>query len=368
MRTAREHSRLAKGALAGAVVLGGVLGWQVYGVWAGSGTVEHAPRLLIVLATSGGDRPYEIHADVRVDDLDGDLSFVFYGQGDGLADEWAYVPIDVQVTFASSGIDAPITCGPDGEHAAGAGFDELSAGAKWAVQVDLVSDRRSALNYREDDGVTVDTAAGDGDGGPQPPGENPADDVPAPESADYQVFSSTLALLTENNSTTSRWFDGESGVVWAEQCTIPRDYVWRSSKNSLYELAARETFLMPQVNVVAQAGDDLVHQTGLVADTSVARESGRDVLTSYPPFTVGYEGWFTTVTAQRSGTKLLFTEQPVLILENRDAAQRKELVLLLYGVAAGAAGSLLVAAVSHLTAARAAAARERERPTAAAPG
>jgi hypothetical protein len=349
VRSAREHKQRAVGAFVCAGILGAALGWQFYQVWAGSGTVDQAPRLLIVLATSGGDRPYEIHVETRVDDSDGDLSFVFYGQGDGLAEQWAYVPIDVQVTFASRGLDAPITCGPDGEQGAGTGFGELSAGAQWAVEVDLVSDRRSALNYREDEDDTVDTAAGDG--GPQPPGENPADDVPTPESADYQVFTSTLGLLTENNTTTSRWFDDESGVLWAEECAIPREYVWRSSKNSLYELAARETFLMPQVNVVAQAGDDLVHQTGLQAGTSVTRESGRDVLTSYPPFTVGYDGWSTTITGQRSGSKLLFTEQPVLILENRDAAQRKELVLLLYGAAAGAFGTLVVAGVGHTIAA-----------------
>lgn len=345
MRNAREHALRAAGAFTCALVLGGALAWQVDDVWAGSGTIDQAPRLLIVLATSGGDRPYEMTVQTSVDD-GGDLSFVYYGRSPDLGED--FVPIDVQVTFASSGLDAPITCGADSERAADAGFDELSAGARWAVEVDLISDRRSALNYRPEDGDTVAPASGSA---PEAPAENPADAVPDPHTAEYQVFTSTLALLTEDHSTTSRWYDEAQDVLWAEECTIPAEYVWRESKHSLYELAARKTFLMPQVNVVAQAGDDLVHQTGLTAGTTVTRQAGLDVLTSYPPFAVGYDGWSTTVTGQRSGTKLLFTEQPVLILEDRDAAQRKELVLLLYGVAAGATGSLLVAAAGHTVAA-----------------
>ncbi|MBB5790538.1 hypothetical protein [Jiangella mangrovi] len=352
MLTAREHALRAGGAFACALVLGGALAWQVHDVWAGSGTVDQAPRLLIVLATSGGgDRDFDLTVQTSVDD-DGDLSFVYYGRSPSLKEQWDYVPVDVQVTFASSGLDAPITCGPDGAAAADTGFDELSAGAQMAVKVDLASTRRSALNYRSDDGDTVAPASGSASASaPEAPDENPADDLPDPHSAEYQVFTSTLGLLTEDHSTTSRWYDEAQSILWAEECTIPAEYVWRESKNSLYELAARKTFLMPQVNVVAQAGDDLVHQTGLTAGTTVTRQAGLDVLTSYPPFTVGYDGWSTTLTGQRSGTKLIFTEQPVLILEDRDAAQRKELVLLLYGVAAGAAGSLLVASVGHSVAA-----------------
>lgn len=338
MSNRRTHVAKAWASLFAAAAIGGALVWQITDVWSGSGTVDQGSRMLVVVSTSDTEESQDliVHANVGTDGL---LRLVFFLRSSDLADEWRYVPVDYHVTFANAALDSPITCGA-GESTARTAYDDLDDGAKAAVQRDLIASRNSALNFEQPNSLQPSSPTGSA--------PSPANvDGPEPDANEiaYETFAGQLGLLGPEHATWERWTSDE-GVVWAEECVIPAESVWRTSKASVFEMASHRSLLLPQVNFVSASGESQDAQAELEVDVAVERTPGTTVVAAYPEPYIGTHSWWVDLGTYWN-SPVFFTNQPTLILEDRDAATRRELLLLLYGAAAGAVGTLLVAAITN---------------------
>ena len=354
METARTYIVNAAISLILFLILFGFLAWQLLGIWSGSGIVDQGSRMLIVVSTANGDRPYNVNIKTEINEA-GDLLLVIYGQNKALAEKWEYVPIDFQITFASATSVENISCGQNDRRTVEANFNSLSAGAQYAVQVDLISKKYSALNYYS--GTSVLNNGNDANISVHEEAEPNLSEPPVrsktklelnPEDIKYRVFKEKIGLLSEDYKVAKRWTNEKQDVIWAEECRIPAEHVWQYSKNSLFELASHKSLLAPQINLVSESGGNLTNQKKLVVETVISRPSQYDVIVSYPEFKVGTDGWSTTLTSHNAHRKIFYTEQPVLILRDRNESQRKDIMLLLYGVVAGGMGTLGMSFIKNL--------------------
>jgi hypothetical protein len=82
-----------------------------------------------------------------------------------------------------------------------------------------------------------------------------------------------------------------------------------------------------------------------VADLVVNRPEGYELVASYPTVATRSSAWDLDIDVTVNSSELLFTEQPVIVLEGRESAGRREIVLLAYSATAGAIGAALTIAV-----------------------
>jgi hypothetical protein len=319
------------------LLLLGILTWQITDVWRGSGLDDQGDRILVMVSLDGAKLPqHTVVTHARVD-VNGDLELVFLVQGHGLKrDPWRAVPASLRVVFASTPLSGePITCRGGAVQPAVVRFDGLTEEDQGAVRADLIAGRGSALAYDSAGrnlGPMASADASETEAAPVPEG-------PQPGEFEYRQFDQAVTLVTTEDDYSRRTQTGK--VTWAESCTIPAQYVWRTSKPSLYEQAARRSLFMPQLYFVQGAAqgkpDDL-----LMADLIVDRPLGYDLVASYPTVATRSSAWDLDLQISANyDPYLLSTDQPVVILEDRKSVGRREIVLLGYGAIAGAIGTAL---------------------------
>lgn len=309
--------------------------------------------MLIVITGTEDALPYQVNVRTHVDES-GDMEFDLYGLNTALNDDsWQLVPIDFSIIFVSETLKEEIACGSEGSQAQDVRFTDLNTTAQDAVVSDYIGGEFSATNYGKK--IRAQVSPSPPPGGPILPTPHGTEPKPSPEPnieevlsmgevVDFKSHSETIGLLGEAPKGSGRWKDKDYDKVFSEHCRIPASYIWRSSKSSLFEQSARKTMMFPQFNFLVEGRKEIPEAYGLNVTTVVDTQPGHDMVGSFPNFEVGYNVWSTAVSAHVYEKKMLFTAHPMLLLENRDAAQRKEVVLIIYGALAGGSGTLLVLA------------------------
>ena len=326
----RQNFLIASIYLTVSLVMFAASAWVIMDIWRGSGIVDRGSRLLVIMTTGGTDRPHELI--VRSQVLSNwDLSVTVYAQAEGLAEAWETIPVDLDVTFAGVIAGWPeITCGTD-VTLASESFDTLSPGAQRAVRADLYSPSHSALDFSQNPDDVPALQYLESVTAPRMPDESILDDV------QYGTYHAALSLLSTEHHATARWL--ENDTVWAENCIIPSEYVWRVSRGTIYEMSSHRTLLVPQFNFISSSGDSSGIQQSMFSDLFIDRMRGYTVFASYPELTPRSNSWSLDLGVWET-EGLWYTDQPSVILENRDSAARQELILLALGAGAGAAGTL----------------------------
>jgi len=314
-------------------------------VWEGPWLADGAERALVVTTFDGPSHPHELHVRGRVTD-GWDLELVFWVEGSGLDydENWQYFEGELAVVFATSEQGAPpVSCGevPRIERAA---FRELSEGVKKAIRVDLNSARGSVLAPLEDSAASATASLGptasSAPGSPPEPAPGPE-----PDSFVYQTYTHPIAMVEPGELPRGRWLT-DSETVWAESCTIPGEYVWTRSKSNLYEQASQQSLILPQVNFVTPDGDELDTQTGLVMVVDVDYQPDLQLDYANPDAERRATGWRIAPTTTDQGA-LYYSGGATLVMRDRDAGDRRALVLIAFGAGAGAVGTLLTLALGE---------------------
>ncbi|WP_022871996.1 hypothetical protein [Nesterenkonia alba] len=350
MHSSTYHLRKAIAALIGAALLLGFLLTQIPAIWAGSGVRDLGSRMLVIFSVPDIDSRHDLTVHQRVQD-NGDMHLNFYVVDAPASDdedhEWpGGIPVDYSITFAHPELDDVIHCGPDGETTTHAPFEDLNPGTQSAIGTDLAGGEISALNFPEPGAEEADVA----------PDDDPTQteqDTPSALSFTYQRYEGTLHLWDERPTGRDRLTSQENeDTVWVEQCTIPAEYVWEHSNDTLFEAESRSTLFPAQINKVRPDGEALTNSAGVNTDVRVLSRAGLSAVHAHPEFDTTAAGWHTpwlTRARTTDGTLDYIADQPVLLVEDRDAVERKDLLLMVYGAAAGAAGTFLVVALFAFT-------------------
>lgn len=295
--------------------------------------VSEGSRGLVIITTDGGDRQQSLYVHQRVPETESDsadpvrIQFFFRGDNIDYANDKTILPIEFTVTLAGfDAVEDEIRCGaertPEKRE-----IDQLTPGARRAIDVDLRGGYSSALAFGEE--VTS----------PSTPDDN---------EDRYLVYSGTIWPYDSKATVPDDRYvqeSGDSSWIFVEECTVPSRFFWRSGTSS-----DSRTLLPAQVNWTGRY--EFRHQWQMRSRTSVAR-SGENVLSeSYPPAQVYDSRWiaggevapWTSSTTEATGP-IAYSDQPVMIFQDRGQADRRGIFLLWAGILLGVA----LAAVLRLT-------------------
>ncbi len=308
--------------------------------------VDHGQRPLVMVTTEGGSRDYTMHVKSTVD-LTGGYSFVLYFTapntvyGDGGND----FEIDAEVNLASDRSSNRLTCDNPGVTTSAVRYDRLSDGAKYLLNVDLISGPDSATNYSE----------GGNPGATPTPGSS-AKVVPFPDHSGIWVQRVSTGIWISKD--TENWKGSVGDVaqnnVYAIGCTINRAAVWHIDNSGSTDPMKQSdsTLLAPEFDLTSTHGST-DHQYSISGSLYLARADGVTMQESYPIASTTADGWTFTYGQYWSGLQgdannYGYTSQISAILANRSAAQSDQNALVWGGIAVGLAASLLVASLSDL--------------------
>lgn len=305
--------------------------------------------MLIIFTGAESETPYEMNILTLID-ANGDMELLFYAVKPELISAWRPIEANYVVTFVSETLEEEITCGSGDLHAQQVSFADLNAATRETVQDDYVSREKSAINYVKKSR-------------PKPTPVRPADAVsPTPHNieptpsgepdvaeliarggvAEFKSYQGTIGVLGSSPGVTVRWESEEYGMVFTEKCNVPASFIWESSKNTLFGQSAHKTLMFPKFNFLIDGENDTATGHSLTVSTSIESQPGHDMVSAFPAFDVGYATWTITPTVFVYLDKLWSSAQPLMVLENRDAAQRQEILLIVYGALTGGAGTLLI--------------------------
>lgn len=300
----------------------GVLLTRIY--ISSSSAIDEGNRGLILIASSGPNREYNlVFRQIYNHGLD-DLKLVLYFTSKGTT----YGPNGntQQITYQIVFVDPVpgIECGAESSAIYNVPYASLTKGEQNAVGVDLVGGEASATNYG---------------------GKAPADLVSTEESHRYAKYEGTLWLRDENALYES------SAKNFAEECTIPREYFIRGRAGPESRISS-ETLLPPQVNWTSLDGKT-DHQTSMIGDSSVPRDTGRILQESYPSLTQDPDHWIYNfhiykTQAQSDIGNVWYANQPVWIFSQRGETALRAVGMMLIGTIVGVAASTLTKITSVL--------------------
>lgn len=310
---------------------------------------DHGARPLITVTTSGGDRDYQMRVRNYVDE-DGDYRFVVSMVADDVTygAEGNTFLVNVEIALAVSDPQLGMSCGPGEGAVETVDAAALTPGAQHMLRVDAVSARNAALQL-----ATLQPASGPGDASGAP-GSAPAHTDGSLDSLLAQLtihrFEADLWLLDDEYQYTTGAADG--GAVWAIECNLDKELVWRASDPSRPLEHAEASLFAPEFDFGPQ-GTASDHQRDMAVTISLTRAPKMELLRAYPEPIVRSRDWFVTFEHQWIGAlteegNFGFASAPTFLVANRDAAARERNLLLWGGVLLGLAVTLAVRGTSDL--------------------
>jgi hypothetical protein len=314
----------------------------------GRTTVDQGARPLVAITTSGGDRGYTLSVRSFVT-ADGDYRFVvfFVSSGVTFGDSGNTFPIDTLVTLASSDDGATMRCTSGSGLTPAVEVEELAPGVRSVIEVDAVSGRNSSTQFESEVDRSTPSAATSTAPTAQPDAMDPASIV---DSLTMRQYSARLWLLDDTYDYSSAF--SQDGYVYAVECQLERELVWRSVDPADPTNGAEATLLVPEFDFSATAaGSDF--QQDLDAQLRIERGEGVELLRSYPEFSIGSAGWqhdYSTLTRGSLGEEgyFLYTEKPTALFQNREVIRQEQNFIFIGGIALGLLVTLIVGSVSDL--------------------
>lgn len=294
-------------------------GWLIvafHGSWgpllSPASAVDSGARTLIVISADGGERDYETVVNAEVDDHGERFTMLVRSPG---LESGPSSRIDFQITAAgphSGMLECPSLMRKPGA------YEDLPTGVQTALDVDASGGFGSAINYAGGRASKL-------------------------EGTKYTTYAGMLGIDSESAWRTGDFFD--SGWQWSVQCSLPRAAVWRVDSDS-----PESSLLIPQVNLVGTDGA-VDHQTALSMWTSIDRQSGVELVQSYPP-AESYDSYWRYRSLDNHMTlengTLRYTDQPTLLFAPRDLETRQAQAWGVAGLILGVGGSLVVSWVTAL--------------------
>lgn len=317
---------------------------------------DQGTRPLIVIATEGGDRPYGLHVRSKVES-DGTYKFAFYfstGEDSGGPSE--RFELDYQVVVIGDDVAGAVSCGDSSQEMTNTAKDKLREGPRYAFDMDQKAVKGSATNYKFE---ATQTAAEPADSSAT--SSSGDDDVPSPvvpsdgnsreESLDVLLYVGKIWTQHQDEPANLSRSVTETGAVFAEECRLESSAAWAEPIDDPMS-NAQSTLLPPQFNFTS-LGASTDFQSGADTRLWIDRPDGVTLSESYPTPVATASGWtlwhsWSSMSSLGSPGHLHYTDQPVLMVANRDAARAEQAMLLFGGMAIALALTLIVRALSDI--------------------
>jgi hypothetical protein len=292
--------------------------------------VDQGPRGLVVVATSGGDRDYDLRLNSHVDER-GRYKLTFYFTVDDVrygADGQPGFAVNYHITFAGDLASEGVSCGTSTDPIPRESFSDLSGGTQAALRIDAVAAPNSAMNFDGSGGGRIDV-----------------------EARRYPDFRGQIWVVDKDETSYSdRFADGE--YAFAESCVLPEKAVWRRARDAGPGEDERRTLLVPQFNLTS-LGDTTDYQRDMFSWLLIDRAPNMSLSEAYPSPRVRDDSWVYESPAYWYGRRgevlnVRYTDQPVFIFSDRDLPTKQALLLLGAGAVLGIIGTLVTTLLSRL--------------------
>jgi len=308
-----------------AVILGAVMLYyapRIQALLYPDSPTEQGTRGLVVISTDGGDRTQTLYVEQVVPAVDPDASdpvaIRFYFRADDIEYKQGsqITPIQFTVTFAGfDDVYEEIRCG-DGELPTERTIGTVQPGARRAIEIDLQGGASSALAFGDEVEDHPEAAA--------------RDDRFWDHRGTIWPYDTNASVPKERSVQQS----GSSEWIFVEECTVPSHFFWRSGSSG------QSTLLPAQIDWTAST--QAKHQGRMVPRVLVPRGGNVVLAESYPQARVYDARWvaggqyaqWTRATSAATGS-VAYSDQPVLIFQNRGEEERQAIFLLWAGLLIG---------------------------------
>ncbi|HLS79380.1 MAG TPA: hypothetical protein VK083_21580 [Nocardia sp.] len=302
---------------------------------------DQGSRGLVVITTDGGDRRYTLYVNQYVPaadpDSDDPVAIRFYFRADDVdyAQKGSVAPLEFAITFAGfDDVEEEIRCGDD-EALAERTIETVLPGARRAIEIDLQGGASSALAYGETTGGQQESEQQEEQGAQ-------ADD------ARYRDHRGTIWPYDTDADVAGKRHvqtSGGNSFVFVEECTVPSRFFWRTGSSGQF------TLLPAQVDWTAST--QAKNQYRMMSRVYIPRTDNVVLAESYPQARVYDARWvaggqyaaWTSATKAATG-RVAYSDQPVLIFENRGAEERQAIFLLWAGLLIGVGSTILLRVIT----------------------